>query len=279
MVDGVFPRTNGSFKSAYCLTLYDWLKPVDATWLMMIADLFSVFGETPIEGTGFFDGVRCHGKYRRVQNKLASYLDTAKDTGSFDVRIRGRSTQLDEAHFPSEIELVFSGARDRLSRFCLAVREEKAEDSRQFLEMTASHVMQKTGLCYGGVFSFPAAYGPESYLSSISAMPKGMKWGANKLYSERITRWRDRTANDGWRPSAGYFREIYSVNIINKNHLEMRFNGGEFRNFADSFGELHSISSCESLYCWVIDEARLVQAQEAAETSGLVLSSAATPIR
>lgn len=284
MLEGMLPQTSGPTEKAYCLTLYDWPCPVNETWLQMAMDIFQRFKREPIEGTGSFRKKTSHGAYIRTRRRLAHFLENAATGSGFDIRLRGMETNSDEGHFPTDIEFSFGGddivrGRPDLRKLCFAVRENLAPNLSHFIGLVCSDLLAKSGPCYGAAFEFPAMYGPSCYFTSVSCIPKGESWQANRSHATRITRWRDRTRRDRFKPSDGYFREVYQTNLVTEAHLNMPFRDEPLRVFAEQVGDIQILPFCEGVFRWDIEQNILPQVQKAMETSGLVLSSEFDPIR
>lgn len=273
MVEGVFPEPQHDGLQAWCFTIYDWSGSVDTTWQDLAEALFARLGEDIVQATGSHDDQHTHGSYRRVRKRVSTFLQYTNETQSFGIRLRSRPVRDPNGFFPSDIELVFAVTKDESTRLCLAVSHDITTDRQQIFEEACVPILELSGRCYGGAFDFPAAFDPECYLSSIGAIPKGGRWSDNRLHTERITLWRDRTFKMGLRPTDGYFREVYCVNLIQQSHLAAPFRGGRLGQFAEEVGSVRKLSVPDDTYLWTIPDEKLSAVRIAMEDSGLVLSS------
>jgi hypothetical protein len=141
------------------------------------------------------------------------------------------------------------------------------------MSLVGEIILSYVGACYGAAFDFPASFGPESYLCSVGFIPKGGSFIANQDHSERINRWSKRATYGELSPRAGYFREVYEINLINDAHLIAPFKNGLFGDFANSVGVIQPLPYCDGMYRWDVSKENLQKVQETMEDSGLILSS------
>lgn len=279
MVQGVLPDTFGLDTLARCLMIFDWERQVDSTWLDAFEAPFAEFGASPVEGTGHLEKKKSHGAYKRVRKKLAEFLDEAEEKQDFSLRIRSEETDPNDGFCPSDITVSLGVTSPARKAACVAVREGLVSDSDELIERVGRAIFDKCGAFYGGAFDFPAAFGPDAYLASLGAIPKGHKWNSNRDYSARITRWRKNILNRKLRPSRGYFREIYPINFVLETHLNMPFRDAPLSKFMEAAGVLRPFEFNEKMYRWDVPEKQLKEVREALESSGLVLSSEAEPLQ
>lgn len=273
MINGSMPKESENFSTAHCMTLYDWNREVDEYWIELFEKVFLAVDSEPVAGIANLDGKNVSGSYLRSKNRIRKFLEKAPEWGEFDVRIRSANTNPGDEAFPSEYELSLSGSKLRRKKLCFAARHGRISSPSIMMEIIGQTIIDYTGPCYGGVFEFPAHFGPSFYLSSIAVSPRGVAWDANQDYADRITRWRDRTAHGALSPSAGYFREIYEINLLTDGHLRNPFQGRPFREFAASVSMIYPLPYCEGMYRWDIPKKALKRVQNLMEGSGLVLSA------
>jgi hypothetical protein len=110
--------------------------------------------------------------------------------------------------------------------------------------------LKKLGLFYGGVFLFPAKYGPDYYLSSVNVMPKGAKFGSNAGYVQRLNNWKENSQVNKINPLDGYFREVYPYNSITESHIKKSFEGGTMKEFMEGYGSLIQLENDTPQFLW-----------------------------
>ena len=279
MIQGVLPDTFGLDSLARCLMIYDWERPIDRSWLDAFEAPFAEFGAVPVEGTGHLEKKKSHGAYKRVRKKLAEFLENAEEKQDFSVRIRSEETDPNDGFCPSDVVVSFGLSDSSRKAACVAVRESLVSGPDELIERVERAIFDKCGAFYGGAFDFPAAFGPDAYLVSLGAIPKGHKWNSNREYSARITRWRKNTLNRKLRPSRGYFREIYPINFVLETHLNMPFRDAPLSKFMEATGALRPFEFNEKMYRWDVPDEHLNEVREALEPSGLVLSSETEPLQ
>lgn len=274
MIKGIFPETIDNGPKAICVMLYDWENQLGIELLNVIEKIFLNFGLVPYEGSGSLADKRSHGRYNRVRKKLATFLEETSDETEFrDIRILSDNIyDIEEPFCPSKLGVVWSSGTRKNKAACIYVREDAIPDSKSFIQYIERNVFTLTGRFYGGVWSFPTAFGPESYLSAIMASSKRLDGKSNHEYKQRITKWRDNTRKGLW-PRLGYFREIYPINYITINHINSLFLGKPLSSFMEVNGELKKCDFNNDMYRWDIPENNLDHVRNALEDSGLVLSS------
>ena len=279
MIRGILPDTCGLESMARCLMVFDWECPIDSSWLDAFEAPFAEFGAVPVEGTGHLEKRKTHGAYERVRKKFAEFLEDAEEKQDFSVRIRSEETDPNDGSCPSDVIVSFGVSSPARKAACVAVRESLVSDPDELIERVGRTIFDKCGPFYGGAFDFPAAFGPDAYLASLRAIPKGHKWNSNRDYSARITRWRKSILNRKLRPSRGYFREIYPINFLLETHLNMPFRDAPLSKFMEVTGALRPFEFNEKMHRWDVPEKQLKEVREALEPSGLVLSSEAEPLQ
>lgn len=268
----VSPVPPGSAPAAYCLAFYDWGQKLNDQWLDRIEAVFATCGLTPWEGTGNTDdGGRTHGKYSRVRKKLRSFLSKEGP----DIRVQSPTTN-EDSFFPCELTFVLHTKASGMPEGMIAIRSSSAQSLRAFVEQMESAVFGSTGPAYATGFEFPAKYGPDAYLSSISAMPKGVA-GVSQVYEERITQWRDNT-DDGFRPRDGFLREVYEINFLTDTHLVQQLGAETLEGFIRRHGVV-TPGPTNGVTRWDVPSKSLDQVRRELEPTGLVLSSTTTSPR
>lgn len=273
MINEFMPKNFDSDATSHCVMLYDWNREVNESWIEILEAIFDALGAVPAEATSNIGGKNLHGPYLKSKDKLRNFLEKALDYGEFDVRIRSSVTHHSDQAFPSDYEFSFNGSKIRRKKLCVAARHGHIHSSDYLMNIAGEILIRSTGSCYGAAFDFPAAFGPSFYLSSIAFSPQGIAWDANQAYADRITRWRDRTARGKLSPSAGYFREVYEINLLTDAHLGAPFKNGLFGEFARSAGIVHSLPYCDGMHRWDVPRGTLQKVQGLMESSGLVLSA------
>jgi hypothetical protein len=273
---GVAPHAEGA--AAHCVAFYDWERSIGPEWLDLTEELFGEFGIAPYEGTGSLGDVgKSHGLYNRVRRKLKTFLGTARDDARPDIRVQGPPTVEEDAFFPCEMRIVFSIGISGLKQGMIAVREGVVGSFEELSERVGYRLFRASGAMYATAFDFPAAFGPDAYLSAVGAMPWGGDTLVNKEYRDRITRWRDNIWHRSLRPSEGYLREVYPINFVREQHLKRPLQGRPLSDFMERVGTLRTSRFHDRVYRWDVPRENLESARQQLEPSGLVLSSSAKP--
>ena len=278
MIKGVLPNTFGHNSVARCVMLYDWAKPVGPEWLSLTRRVFLEFGQEAAEGTGSLGDKKTHGAYKRIRKRLVEFLNASGEIDTLDMRVLSEKCFENEGFFPSRLGMAWSSNTTQNKKAVVAVRDALVDSTDELIERIGKQLFEVTGEAYGGAWDFPATFGPESYLSSVGAVPRGVKWGTNRDYSARITRWRDNIRHRKMKPSRGYFREIYPTNFLLETHLNMPFRDRPLLNYLEETGSLSSFVFAENMYRWDVPKDNLDEVRGALESSGLVLSSATKPL-
>lgn len=273
MVNGIVPETFGYDAIAHCLTLYDWDCDADESWIEMVERVFSALGSAPAQVTANLAEKTIYGGYVRTRKRLISSLEHSRDYGKCNVRIRSNLVHDDGGGSPSDYQVDFWEKENKRKALCIAARHGSISSADHLMNLVGEITLSYTGACYGAAFDFPASYDPESYLCSVGFIPKGGSFMANKAHSERINRWSKRATYGELSPRAGYFREIYEINLLNDAHFNKPFKNGLFGDFAKSVGAIHPLPYCEGMYRWDVPRDKLQKVQELMESSDLVLSS------
>lgn len=266
---------------ARCLMFYDWERELGEEWLDLVDAVFAEFGVEPREGTGNLGKAHSHGSYKRIRNRLREFLQVEKGVRR-DFRIQGEPYVKAEGFFPSDMGVVWGHSISMQEGWTksglIAVRGNRVESCHALVERIGARLFEKFGIAYGAAFDFPTLYGPDAYLSSVGAIPKGGSGLANRKYKARITKWRDNTWQLGLRASHGYLREVYPINFVLEAHLNMPFQGRPLSEFMQRVGDLRPSGYDDRMYRWDVPAERLETVRQALETSGLILSSPNPPL-
>lgn len=258
--------------------LYEWHAPYDRQLLDVGDKLFAEFSASSVEETGNLGDEQTHGKHKKVRPVLEGFFEKASSELRPGIRLRSSSIR-DNNLFPSDLEFNAHVNISGQKQCALAVDEELVTSAHELSDKVETIIFTQLGVGYGGCWDFPAEIGAEGYLSSVSMMPSGMKWGADKDYSTRITRWRDNIWRQKLRASRGYFREIYPINFLLETHLNMPFRDEPLSKFMEATGALRPFEFNEKMYRWDVPDETLNEVREALEPSGLILSSDVEPLQ
>jgi len=279
MIKGVSPDTYGLDAQARFLMIHECENRVDATWMNCFEEIFAKLGRPPFEGTGFLGERRSHGSYRRVRKKLCEFLDNSISGENFGVRICSEVKYPEEGFFTSELGVFLGRSNIRPIYVGIAARPALIDSIDALVEKIGKGCFQVFGAFYGGAWNFPTAFAPDLYLISVDAIPRGHKWGSNREYSARITRWETNIWHRKLRASSGYFREVYPINFLLDTHLNMPFRDQPLSKFMEATGVLQPFKYNKKMYRWDVPDENLNAVREALEPSGLILSSDAEPLR
>ena len=177
------------------------------------------------------------------------------------------------AFFPANICIAFDKSPLGADSFLIAIREKQGIDGPQLLlERVGELVSKKLGGGYGGVFTFPAEFGPDYYLYSVGAHYGEIPHNANDAYDQRITRWRRRQDYPKIRPARWLFfgKSIRSI-CCSTSHLSKPFRGRPLVDFMRETGTLTQFEYCKEMHRWDVPPSALEDVREALEESGLIL--------
>ena len=278
MIDGIQPKTFGRDKQAYCLMIFGWTKPVDSSIQTFVENLFAKLGSKPMIGTGHSNDANSHGSYNRVKRRIFGFLDNKGISGEFGFRIRSENLENLINFFPCDVEFVANKSSNHPKQAQISVSDELISSPPYLVDLFMEDLLQEFGEFCGGCWSFPSQFGPAAYLSSLGTIPNGVNWGANRAYSNRITRYRDNVWKKGITPSSGYFREIYPINFLLLTHLNMPFRNKALSNYIESHGELIEIKNSKTMFRWNLTTDMLINVRHDLENSGLIISSETEPL-
>ncbi len=276
MIKGIIPKITELSPEAICVMIYDWENPVGSELLDIIDKMFFEFSTAPAEATGCWGTKHSHGRYSRVRKKIASFLDGNLNGDQFsDVRVLSEKLyEKDEPFCPSAVGVAWASGGRKNKKAIFYIRADSISDSELFVQYIENELFPLVGNFYGGVWRFPVALGPESYLSSIVSVKRN-ELKPEPEYGQRITQWRDNLYK-GLYSRDGYLREVYPINYINKNHINTTFNGSTLGHFMELHGSIKKCSFNSDMYRWDIPKNSYTAVVNLLESSGLVLSA---PIR
>ncbi len=278
MVRGVIPDTHGFGRLAACLMVYDWQKPVASKDLVALEACFRILNENPVIGTGHLDDKRSHGTYSRVRRRLAGFLDRYQDVQSLGIKLQSAANDKGRRLFASAVSASIGASSSMPSSASIAVELDHICSANALVKAIAGPIFEATGPCYGGAFNFPILFGPDGYRVSLAVVPRGVSTMANREYSARITRWRDNLWHRKLRPSSGYFREVYPVNLLLEAHLHMPFQDRPLSEFMTANGSLRPFQFQNEMYQWDVPVEMIEEVREQLEPSGLILSAETHPL-
>ena len=278
MVEGILPQTYGRDEQAHCLMIFEWTNPLNSSIQTFVENSFSKLNSIPKIGTGHNKNCNSHGSYNRVKKRLYGFLDDKDETEKFDIRIRDKNVESTNNFFPCTVEFVANNSDAHPKQAQISVSETVLGNPADLVDLFMQDLLKEFGVFCGGCLSFPTQYGPAQYLSSIGAIPQGEAWGKNKLYTERITRWRNNVWRKGLNPSSGYFREIYSINFLLSSHLKMPFRDKALSSYLENHGQLSEIKNSQNMFRWNLTTSELDNVRSDLEDSGLILSSETKPL-
>lgn len=271
----LLPERASDFETAHCLMFYEYAEPFSADWIEAVELLFAQFGEQAAIVTSRIGGKPVRGGYKRAKGRLARALENASSRNDPDIRIDSEHITPDDAFFPCRMRVTFSTSIGKIRQGVIAVRTTPRLNLSRMVDIVAPVLFSMIGRAYAHAFDFPAAYGPDFYLSSVGAVLRGESGHANRGYNKRITQWRDRTWHEQKEPSQGYLREVYPINFLLAEQLQAWVFEKRLGEYATSVGELHKCNFCDNLYRWEIDHSELDDVRRYLEHSGLILSAPA----
>ncbi len=269
----VLPKVGNASPDSCCFMFYDFKGLFSTEWLGMVESIFSKFEVEPSLAAGSIDQKHSSGNYRRIKKKLSSFLELSSKNSVLEIKIDAGVGLENNDFFACDSRVAFSVASYGLSMGVVAVDRNLVENVTELVDSISELVFDYTGCCYAHAFDFPSAYGPDYYLASVGAVPKGYSTLDNKAYVDRITRWRDNVWHEGMRPSDGYLREVYPINFVLQAHLEQKINGRNLSEYMKSVGNLIEVNRRPGLYRWDVDEASIHIVRDELEQSGLILSA------
>ena len=274
MIAGVLPTAVSNAPAAHCLMFYEYENVLGEDWLECVEQMFSANEQVPAIAVANLGSDRAKGKYERVKARLRDLLRRQADESAVDVRIDSEHAFPDDAFFPCRMRVAWSTSIGGLRQGVVAVRgSASSSELTRMVERTCRPLFKKIGVAYAHAFTYPAAYGPDFYLSAVGAIPSGHSSLKNMEYAERLTRWRDNTWHRRKRPSEGYLREVYPINFLMAGQVERAINGQSLKDYMTRTGTLRPCESIKGRYRWDVPDSLLAQARRDLEGTGIVLSA------
>lgn len=271
----VIPTATAGLDMAHCLMFYECRRSLGANWLGAVESLFAAQNELPATIAGAVNDSKVSGSYHRAKPKLVHLLKQYAGDAEPDIRIDSEVAFSTEEFFPCRMRVAWSTSIGGIVQGVLAVREKPGTTLATTIDAVAPLVFREIGDAYAHAFSFPAAYGPDFYLSSVGAVLPGESSTANAMYNKRITQWRDKTWHERKRPSQGYIREVYPINFITGEQLSIEINDVAFIDYMKSVGRVRKCDYGVDLYRWDVCDGNLEQVRQELEQTGVVLSAVA----
>lgn len=260
-------------ETVYCFALYAWDKELSPDLLNVIECIFQRYGAFPGIATGYgSEDQKSHGKYDRVRTRLASFIRGK----FFSFRINGQQSFVMDSFYPCDMQFVLNVSNTGYKHGMFSARAHIGKSLKGFIATIQEFCFDLVGSVYATGFEFPAPYGPDAYLASVSAFPKGYST-VDAEYSNRITRWRDRTRRDWTLPRKGFLREVYPINFLLEQHLKASIGDCTLMEYAGSMGKLEKCQPGLNMWRWDVPISNLDRVREELETSGLILSSETPP--
>jgi len=209
------------------------------------------------------------GDYSRLKRVVAE--NTESDLDFFDFKVTSKEISKD-SFYPHQAFCAYV-KKLKCKRFLFSFYEESLEINKETVIDIYKQNLEKFGLFYGALFSFPTSYGPDYYFSSINTMPSGVSFADNREYRKRLDNWRENFQSRNINPTHGFFRDLYEYNFITMNHLDKKINGKLIHEIALENGELIELDAVNQQYLWVLHGESLDKMRQLFEPSGFILSS------
>lgn len=269
----VLPRFKAGEPMAYCLMFYDYDNPLDADWLNIVDHMFESFQQVPGLVVGSLGAKQARGPYRRARSKIERFLDDDSSPDKPDVRIDSEHLFKNEQFMPCRMRVAWSQSLAGINQGVIGVRVDAAKSLDDMVERITERLFEKLGAAYAHAFEFPAAFGPDYYLSSVGSVPSGYSTTENAVYHERLTRWRDNTWHGKKRPRQGYLREVFPVNFVTEEQSRAAAGRSTLKDYMARTGALDQCSFNGAMYRWDVPKDVLDRVRADLEDSGIVLSS------
>jgi len=278
MIKGLYPETFKLDRLAHCMMIYGWDNVDSSSFQHYIEELFNLFDMSPDQATGSNQTINTHGSYNRVKKKLYTLVNMENDNDRFDFRVRASNPKFEAGFFPCNLEFVANKSNIHPKQAQIAVKDGVVNSCSTMIDKVLNITLQEFGAFCGGCWSFPAEFGPAEYLSSVGSLPQGVKWGSNRYYVQRITRWKNNIWRNGYAPAKGYFREIYPINFLFQTHLDMPFRNNNLSDYIERHGSLTALDTSKKMFRWDLTDEELMGVRTDLEDSGLVLSADIKPL-
>lgn len=267
----ILPTSDNELPMAHCLMFYEYQNKLDDAWIDTVESLFASLGQIPTRTTGCVGRKQINGSYSRTVKRLRGLL--REDGQNANIRINSEETMPDCGFLPCNIQIVWNTSTGGIRQGLVARRQTAEFSLNRFVETIAFPVFKEIGICYAHAFDFPAAYGPELYLSSVGSILQNRSVNSNTDYKNRITSWRDKTWHQNKRPSEGFLREVYPINFLLEkqcNSVNKKCQLGEFLSSVEMPQQDENVCG---MYRWDVPESMLAEVRQKFENTGIVLSS------
>ena len=128
------------------------------------------------------------------------------------------------------------------------------------------------------IFSFPLAYSPLSYFAGGAYQGNDKRLGAvSSAANARITNWRNHCYR-GNRPSQGYMRDLYSLNVLSGQHIRREVQGLSLLEWISSSERRGVISEFGTKWLWRIPDSYVFEVQKLLEQANMLLAGEPSPL-
>lgn len=251
---------------------YDLERRLSESWAEFIEDIFATYADAPSEAICNVGEMQKSGPYSAIRPHVLNVLKNAESGGHVDIQVRSAALYPGDGFLPCDISIALSTSGTGNAKGAISVSTRLDNDLARYAAETALKILRLGGTFYGHASRFPAEFGPDAYLSSVAAIPKGRGFMETRGYADRLTNWRRNFKNRTIHPTVGYFREVFPINLLTAGHINRELGGGPAAIFYRRFGNLEVLSEEPVLHMWSVRESRLTEAAAALESEGLLLS-------
>lgn len=143
------------------------------------------------------------------------------------------------------------------------------EGAQRYIELLRANRVE---FASAQIFSFPWVYSPVAYFAGATYDHSDRRLG--KLTpggSARITNWRSH-CHRGNRPSQGYMRDVYPLNILSREHICNELRGVSLLEWISTSPSRGEISEFGSKCIWRIADQHIAEVQRSLDEAGLLLA-------
>ena len=250
--------------SAKCIVFYDWEGEYSLKdWLAIAVKFFRLLGGLPDHVLfGNRPDKTKTSSIEELEKKVLSGKSLPKVVELF-LTIPG----FKQLAFGWSVFASINSHQTKTMMFCFD--KEMADSCQDLLDEIISEVTEDSGQVYGIVYERPFSKGPDMYTYGMSA---GLGYSEEEMKeADNIGAWmNERMALN--RHLEGYFRDIYSENIVSQNHVNSMIEGMTLAEWIEknNIGVLKPLS--DKVYRWSAPQSQIEKARMAIKANSLLIT-------
>lgn len=257
-----------------CLEIDDLADAVPLeTFMNEALSFFQTIGESPKRVTY---SLRSEGKARRAtvnvfQKRMMGQINTIGRTLHYvEITAPGyEPNDISDTWTPRAIAGISRHGRVLNAFFDGPAR---GDDLQDYLLGIVHRAIGGSNFASAEMFRFPWMFSPSAYFAGITYDHSVKQLGGPTFEDgERIANWSNHCYR-GLRPSDGYMRDVYPINILTDKHLRRQVGGHTLREWIADDPRRGKIEQFDRKFLWQIPDDQLVAVQSALDANRLFLS-------